>query len=62
MVHAGKDSLFSFLFDSDWEYYDNTATGVSKRIDYFLDQGFPKELEGLDASTVEFNNIAKELY
>ena len=34
---VGKDSLFSFLFDSDWEYYDNTATGVSKRIDYFLD-------------------------
>ena len=37
--------LWRWLFSSDWQYVDGTALGAAARIDYYLINGVPKELD-----------------
>lgn len=54
-------SLFHFLFGNYWSDFDNTPKGAAKRIDYFLEKGFPKELEKLEVDKDEFYDIGQEI-
>lgn len=39
---APRDEMFTFMFDGNWKYLDNTSTGAANRIMYALEHGVPE--------------------
>lgn len=50
---------FDFLFGHTWSQYDNTPTGVVRRISYYLQHGVPQEFYYLNSNAY---TEAKNLY
>lgn len=52
--------LWRWLFATDWSSVDNTALGAAARIDYYLENGVPKQFSG--GNTVSYTIEVVELY
>lgn len=44
------NTLWSWLFNADWDNFDNTPTGAALRIYYYLDFDFPDEYRNVVSS------------